>query len=163
MIVAGGMESMSSTPYLMTGARHGFRMGNQRVLDSMIHDGLWDSYNDYHMGNTGEVVLPSAGRSVASSKTSGRSSRTRRPSRRSTPGQFVKEIVPVEVPQRKKDPILFDTDEGPRRDTSIEALAEAAPGVQERRHGHGRERPGRQRRRVGRCRDLGREGEERSA
>jgi acetyl-CoA C-acetyltransferase len=56
LIIAGGMESMSNAPYLMTGARDGFRMGNQQVLDSMIHDGLWDAYNDYHMGNTGEVV-----------------------------------------------------------------------------------------------------------
>ncbi len=126
LIVAGGMESMSRAPYLLTGAREGFRMGHQQVIDSMIHDGLWDSYNDYHMGNTGEVVaeryevsreqqdewaLMSHMRAVAAIDS----------------GKFAKEIVAVEVPRRKKDPILFDTDESPRRETSIEALAKLRP------------------------------------
>ena len=121
LILAGGMESMSNAPYMLTGARTGFRMGNQQVIDLMIHDGLWDSYNDYHMGNTGEVVserydvsreqqdqwaLQSHQRAIAAIDA----------------GKFAKEIVPVEVPQRKKDPILFDTDESPRRDTTLEAL-----------------------------------------
>ena len=126
LIVAGGMESMSLAPYLLTNAREGFRMGHQQVLDSMIHDGLWDAYNDYHMGNTGEVVaeryevgreqqdqwaLDSHKKAIAAIDE----------------GAFVKEIVPVEVPQRKKDPILFDTDECPRRDTTIEALRKLEP------------------------------------
>ena len=117
---------MSLAPYLLTNAREGFRMGHQQVLDSMIHDGLWDAYNDYHMGNTGEVVaeryevgreqqdqwaLDSHKKAIAAIDE----------------GAFVKEIVPVEVPQRKKDPILFDTDECPRRDTTIEALRKLEP------------------------------------
>ncbi len=125
-VVAGGMESMSNAPFLMTGARSGFRLGHQRVLDSMIHDGLWDAYNDYHMGCTGEVVaerydvtrehqdqwaLESHRKALAAIDA----------------GKFEREILPVEIPQRKADPILFDTDEGPRRDTSMEALAKLRP------------------------------------
>jgi acetyl-CoA C-acetyltransferase len=126
MIVAGGMESMSNAPYLLKGARTGFKMGNQKLLDSMIHDGLWDSYNDYHMGNTGEVVaeryevtreqqdqwaLESHQKAIAAIDA----------------GLFAKEIVAVEIPQRKKDSVVFDTDESPRRDTSIEALTRLRP------------------------------------
>jgi acetyl-CoA C-acetyltransferase len=126
LIVAGGMESMSNAPYLMTGARAGFRMGHQPVLDSMIHDGLWDAYNDYHMGNTGEVVAERYEISreqqdqwaVESHQKAGAAIDA---------GQFTREIVAVEVPQRKKDPVLFDTDEAPRRDTSLEALAKLRP------------------------------------
>jgi len=126
VVVAGGMESMSNAPYLIKNARGGFRMGHQSVFDSMIHDGLWDAYNDYHMGNTGEVVaerweisreaqdqwaLESHQKAIAAIDA----------------GKFKAEIVPVEVPQRKKDPILFDADEAPRRETSIEALAKLRP------------------------------------
>ena len=126
VIVAGGMESMSNTPYLIKNARDGFRMGHQQVLDSMIHDGLWDAYNDYHMGHTGEVVaarwkisreaqdqwaLESHQKAIAAIDA----------------GKFKAEIVPVEVPQRKQDPILFDTDEAPRRETSLAALAKLRP------------------------------------
>jgi len=126
IVVAGGMESMSNAPYLIKNARDGFRMGHQQVLDSMIHDGLWDAYNDYHMGNTGEVVaerweidreaqdqwaLESHQKAIAAIDA----------------GKFKDEIVPVEVPRRKKDPILFDTDEAPRRETSLEALAKLRP------------------------------------
>jgi len=126
IVVAGGMESMSNAPYLIKNARNGFRMGHQQVLDSMIHDGLWDAYNDYHMGNTGEVVaerweidreaqdqwaLESHQKAIAAIDA----------------GKFKDEIVPVEVPRRKKDPILFDTDEAPRRETSLEALAKLRP------------------------------------
>lgn len=126
VVVAGGMESMSNTPYLIKNARDGFRMGHQQVLDSMIHDGLWDAYNDYHMGHTGEVVaerwkisreaqdqwaLESHQKAIAAIDA----------------GKFKAEIVPVEVPQRKQDPILFDTDEAPRRETSLAALAKLRP------------------------------------
>lgn len=126
VVVAGGMESMSNTPYLIKNARDGFRMGHQQVLDSMIHDGLWDAYNDYHMGHTGEVVaerwkisreaqdqwaLESHQKAIAAIDA----------------GKFKAEIVPVEVPQRKQDSILFDTDEAPRRETSLAALAKLRP------------------------------------
>ena len=126
LIVAGGMESMSNTPYLLRGARTGQRMGHGKLEDSMIADGLWDAYNDYHMGCTGEVVaeryevdrqaqdkwaLESHRKAIAAIDA----------------GKFKAEILPVEVSQRKRDPILFDTDEGPRRDTSIEALQKLRP------------------------------------
>ncbi len=126
VVVAGGMESMSNAPYLMKNARGGFRMGNQTVIDSMIHDGLWDAYNDYHMGNTGEVVaeryhvsrdeqdawaLDSHRKAVAAIDA----------------GQFKREIVPVEIPSKKGDPVRFDTDESPRRETTIEALRALKP------------------------------------
>ena len=126
IVVAGGMESMSNAPYLMKGARNGFRMGNQTLLDAMIHDGLWDAYNDYHMGNTGEVVahrykvsreeqdqwaLDSHRKAIAAIDA----------------GAFRREIVPVEIPSKKGDPVRFDTDESPRRDTTIEALRTLKP------------------------------------
>ena len=128
LIVAGGMESMSNAPHMLLGSRNGYRMGHQKIVDSMIHDGLWDCYNDYHMGMTGEVVaeryevtreqqdawaLQSHQRAVAAIDA----------------GKFKKEIVAVEVPQRKKDPIVFDTDESPRRETSLEALGKLRPAV----------------------------------
>ena len=126
IVVAGGMESMSNTPYLLKNARGGFRMGNQVALDSMIHDGLWDAYNDYHMGNTGEVVaerwkvtrddqdqwaLDSHKKAIAAIDA----------------GMFKREIVPVEIPGKKGTTVVFDTDEGPRRDTTIEALRALKP------------------------------------
>jgi acetyl-CoA C-acetyltransferase len=126
VVVAGGMESMSNAPYLVKNARGGFRMGNQPLLDSMIHDGLWDAYNDYHMGMTGEVVaerwkvtreeqdrwaLDSHRKAVAAIDA----------------GAFKREIVAVEIPSKKGDPVRFDTDEGPRRDTTIDALRALKP------------------------------------
>ena len=126
IVVAGGMESMSNAPYLLKNARTGFRLGNQTVLDAMIHDGLWDAYNDYHMGNTGEVVaerwkvsredqdqwaLESHQKAIAAIDA----------------GAFKREIVPVEIPSKKGAPTVFDTDEGPRRDTTIEALRALKP------------------------------------
>lgn len=126
LIVAGGMESMSNAPYLMTKARAGFRMGHQQALDSMIHDGLWDVYNDYHMGNTGEVVAERWKVSREAQDEWAYESH-RKAIAAIDAGKFKSEIVPVEVPQRKGDPILFDTDESPRRDTSIEALGKLRP------------------------------------
>jgi len=126
VIVAGGMESMSRTPYLITGGRDGFRMGHQTVLDSMIHDGLWDSYNDFHMGRTGEIVAERYEVSREQQDEWALGSHQKALAAIDA-NKFVKEIVPVEVPQRKKDPILFDTDEGPRRSTSIEALQKLRP------------------------------------
>ena len=126
IVLAGGMESMSNAPYLMLEARNGFRMGHQKVLDSMIHDGLWDVYNDFHMGNTGEVVaerwkvtreeqdqwaLESHQKAIAAIDA----------------GKFRREIVSVEIPRRKGDPIVFDTDECPRRESTIEALRALKP------------------------------------
>jgi len=126
LILAGGMESMSNAPYLIKGGRDGFRMGHQQVLDSMIHDGLWDVYNDYHMGNTGEVVAERYSISREQQDQWAYESH-QKAIRAIDEGKFVKEIVAVEIPQRKKDPILFDTDESPRRDTSVEKLAKLRP------------------------------------
>ena len=126
LIVAGGMESMSNTPYLLTSARTGFRMGHQQALDSMIHDGLWDAFNDYHMGNTGEVVAERYEVSREEQDQWALESHQKAAAAIDA-GQFTREIVPIEVPRRKKDPLLFDTDEAPRRDTSLEALAKLRP------------------------------------
>jgi len=126
MILAGGMESMSNTPYLMLNARTGFRMGNQQVLDSMIHDGLWDSYNDYHMGNTGEVVAERYDVTREQQDQWALESHQKACAAIDA-GQFTREICAVEVPQRKKDPVLFDTDESARRDTSLAALGKLRP------------------------------------
>jgi acetyl-CoA C-acetyltransferase len=126
LIIAGGMESMSNAPYIIKGGRDGFRMGHQQVLDSMISDGLWDAYNDYHMGNTGEVV--SERYDVSREQQDAWAYQSHQKAIAAIDGgKFSKEIVPVEVPQRKKDPILFDTDESPRRDTSPDKLAKLRP------------------------------------
>jgi len=126
VVVAGGMESMSNAPYMLPGARLGYRMGNAKVVDLMIHDGLWDSYNDYHMGNTGEVVAER--HEVGREEQDGWAVESHRKAIAAIDaGEFKREIVAVEVPQRKKDPVLFDTDECPRRDTSIETLARLKP------------------------------------
>jgi acetyl-CoA C-acetyltransferase len=124
--VAGGMESMSNAPYLLKGARQGYRLGNGELIDSMIKDGLWCAFDDWHMGCTGEVVaerynvtreeqdhyaLESHRKAVAAI----------------AEGRFDREIVPVEVPQKKGEPIVIRRDEGPREDTSIESLARLKP------------------------------------
>ena len=126
VVVAGGMESMSNAPYLLPDARTGYRMGHRKVLDSMIHDGLWDAYNDYHMGNTGEIVAERWNVSREEQDQWAYDSH-RKAVAAIDAGEFQRETVAVEVPQRKKDPILFDTDESPRRDTSLEALAKLRP------------------------------------
>lgn len=126
IIVAGGMESMSNAPYLLLKARDGYRMGNGEIIDSMIHDGLWCAFDQWHMGETGEVVaekykitrrqqdeyaLNSNRRAVAAIKA----------------GKFRDEITRVEITQRKGGPIIFDTDEGPREDSSLESLTKLKP------------------------------------
>ncbi|HEY2932575.1 MAG TPA: acetyl-CoA C-acetyltransferase [Acidobacteriota bacterium] len=129
IVVAGGMESMSNAPYLLTEVREGRRLGHGQMLDSMIHDGLWDAYENFHMGCTGEIVsqrwnvtrreqdeyaFKSHQKAVAASKT----------------GKFQDEIVPLEVKQKKDASLLIKTDEGPREDTSLEALAKLKPAFQ---------------------------------
>ena len=126
IVVAGGMESMSNAPYLVKGARTGFRMGNQTVIDAMIHDGLWDAYNDYHMGNTGEVVADRYHVSRDEQDAWAVDSHKKAIAAIDA-GTFKREIVPVEIPSKKGDPVRFDTDESPRRDTTIEALRALKP------------------------------------
>jgi acetyl-CoA C-acetyltransferase len=128
IVVAGGMESMTNAPYLLPQARKGYRLGNGKVVDSMVHDGLWDIYNDYHMGITGENVaekysitreeqdefaVNSHRKAVAAWKEC----------------RFKSQIVPVEIPAKKKGeaPTFFEKDESPREDTTIESLRALKP------------------------------------
>jgi acetyl-CoA C-acetyltransferase len=126
ILVAGGMESMTNCPYLLPQLRQGLRLGHGKVLDSMIQDGLWDAFEDFHMGMTAELVaekyqisrprqdayaLESHRRAVDAIKS----------------GRFKDEIVPISIPQKKGEPITFATDESPRADTTLEALAKLRP------------------------------------
>jgi acetyl-CoA C-acetyltransferase len=125
-IVAGGLESMSQCPYMLPKARTGYRLGNGTLVDLMIHDGLWDVYNDFHMGNTGELVAEKYGISREEQDEYAYNSH-RKAAEAIKAGKFKDEIVPVEVPQRKGDPIIFDVDEGVRADTTVEKLAKLKP------------------------------------
>jgi len=112
LITAGGMESMSQAPYLALGARDGLRLGHGKLIDSMIHDGLWDPYGDVHMGNCGELCAREYGFTREEQDAYSLASYER--ARAATEsGAFAREIVPVEVPQRKGDPVLVSRDEEP--------------------------------------------------
>jgi acetyl-CoA C-acetyltransferase len=126
VIIAGGMENMSLAPYLLEKARTGYRLGNGKLLDSMVHDGLWDVYNNYHMGNTGELVSEKYNVSRQDQDEFAAESQ-RKAADAVERGEFRDEIVPVSVPQRKGDPIVFDTDEGPRAGTTVEKLGKLKP------------------------------------
>ena len=126
VVVAGGMESMSNAPYLLTGVREGYRMGHNQIVDSMIRDGLWDAYEDYHMGCTGENVAQKYDISRRMQDEYATQSH-RKAIAAMDAGKFKAEIVGVQVPQKKGESLLFDTDEGPRRDTSVETLAKLKP------------------------------------
>jgi acetyl-CoA C-acetyltransferase len=130
VVVAGGMESMSNCPYLLPKAREGMRLGHGEVVDSMIHDGLWDAYGDYHMGCTGEVVAEKHKVSRGEQDRYALDSH-RRAVNAIKAGKFKNEILPVSIPQKKQDPILFAVDEPPREDTSLEALAKLKPAFKE--------------------------------
>ncbi len=125
-VVAGGMESMSNAPYLLQGARTGLRLGHGKMLDAMIHDGLWDAYEDYHMGNTGEVVAQEYGITRQAQDEWALSSH-RKALAAIEAGKFQAETIAVEVPQRKGDPVLFEVDESPRADSTLEALSKLRP------------------------------------
>jgi acetyl-CoA C-acetyltransferase len=125
-IVSGGMESMSQTPYLLRQARTGYRLGNGILVDAMVYDGLWDVYNDFHMGNTGELVAEKYGISRAEQDEYAYNSH-RKAIAAIKGGKFKNEIVPVMIPQKKGDPVKFEVDEGPREDTTVEALARLKP------------------------------------
>ena len=126
VVVAGGMESMSNAPYLIPKAREGYRLGNGVLVDAMINDGLWDAYNDYHMGCTGEVVSERFSVSRAEQDEYALNSH-RKAAAAIKAGNFKDEIVAVEIPQRKGSPVVFDTDETVRADTSLEGLAKLKP------------------------------------
>ncbi len=126
IVVAGGMESMTNCPYLLPQARAGMRIGHGKVLDSMITDGLWDAYEDFHMGMTGELVAEKYGISRQRQDAYGVESH-RRAIAAIKNGRFEDEIVPIAIKQKKGDPIQFSVDESPRADTSLEALAKLRP------------------------------------
>jgi len=112
VVVAGGMESMTNAPYLLDKARAGYRMGNGTIIDSMIHDGLWDPYKNVHMGNCGDQTSAECGFTrEALDEFSGESYRRAQ----GATAKLAEEIVPVEIPQRKGDPVLFAVDEEPAK------------------------------------------------
>src|SRR5437870_7194191 len=128
IVVAGGMESMTNAPYLLPQARKGYRLGNAQIVDSMVHDGLWDIYNNYHMGITGENVAEKYGITREEQDEFAVNSH-RKAVAAIKECRFKSQIVPVELPARKKGeaPIIFDKDESPREDTTIEALRALKP------------------------------------
>src|SRR5947209_1823271 len=128
IVVAGGMESMTNAPYLLPQARKGYRLGNAQIIDSMVHDGLWDIYNNYHMGITGENVAEKYG--ITREEQDEFALNSHRKAVAATKECRLKaQIVPVELPARKKGaaPIIFDKDESPREDTTIEILRSLTP------------------------------------
>jgi acetyl-CoA C-acetyltransferase len=126
IVVAGGMESMSNAPYLLPQARTGYRLGDGRVVDSMIHDGLWDAYEDFHMGVTGELVAEKYGISREEQDRFAVESHQKAVRARKS-CFFEAQIVPIEVPQKKGESVVIKYDESPREDTSMEALAKLKP------------------------------------
>ena len=128
IVVAGGMESMTNAPYLLPQARKGYRLGNAQVIDSMVHDGLWDIYNDYHMGITGENVAEKYGITREEQDEFAVNSH-RKAVAAIKECRFKSQILPVEIPAKKKGapPTIFDKDESPREDTTIEVLRSLKP------------------------------------
>jgi len=128
VVVAGGMESMTNAPYLLPQARKGYRLGNGQLIDSMVHDGLWDIYNDYHMGITGENVAEKYGISREEQDEFAVNSHRKAVSAIKE-CRFKAQILPVELPAKKKGaaPVIFDKDESPREDTTIEVLRSLKP------------------------------------
>lgn len=128
IVVAGGMESMTNAPYLLPQARKGYRLGNAQIVDSMVNDGLWDIYNDYHMGVTGENVAEKYG--IARDEQDQFALNSHRKALAAIKEcRFKSQIVPVELPSKKKGeaPGIFDKDESPREDTTIEVLRSLKP------------------------------------
>src|SRR5579864_3179803 len=128
LVVAGGMESMTNAPYLLPQARKGYRLGNAQIIDSMVNDGLWDIYNDYHMGITGENVAEKYGITREEQDQFALNSH-RKAVAAIKECRLKSQIVPVEIPAKKKGapPTFFDKDESPREDTTIEILRALKP------------------------------------
>ena len=125
VVVAGGVENMSMAPYLIKNGRYGYRMGNGALIDSMINDGLWDVFNDVHMGITAENVAEKWGITREELDAFSAQSQNRACAARDS-GRFKEEIVPIEV-KKKKETVIFDTDEGPREGITAEGLARLKP------------------------------------
>lgn len=126
IVIAGGQENMSLSPYVMPGARTGLRMGHGKVVDTMIEDGLWDAFNDIHMGITAENLVDKYNLTREQQDTFAAASQ-QKASAAIAAGRFVDEITPVSIPQRKGEPIIFDTDEQPRDGTTAESLGKLRP------------------------------------
>jgi len=128
IVVAGGMESMTNAPYLLPQARKGYRLGDAKIIDSMVHDGLWDKYNDYHMGNTGENVAEKYGVTREEQDEYALNSH-RKAVAAIKECRFKDQIIPVELPAKKRGaaPELFAKDESPREDTTMEVLRSLKP------------------------------------
>jgi acetyl-CoA C-acetyltransferase len=126
VILAGGTESMSNAPYLLPKARFGYRMGDGKVVDSMIHDGLTETFNNYHMGVTAENIAKQWNISRAEQDEFALRSQLKAEAAQKS-GRFAAEIAPVVIPQRKGDPVIVDSDEYPRHGTTLEKLAKLPP------------------------------------
>ncbi len=126
IVVAGGMESMSNCPYLLPQARTGYRIGNGEIIDSMICDGLWDKYENFHMGNTGELVAEKY--SISRQEQDQFALESHQKAVRARKSCFFEaQILPIDVPQKKGEPVVIKYDESPREDTTLEALARLKP------------------------------------
>lgn len=126
IVVAGGFENMSQAPYILQNAREGFRMGDQKVIDTMVHDGLWCATNDYHMGVTAENLCDAY--SITREEQDAFAARSQaRAAEAISSGRFMDEIVPVEIPQRKGAPVIFDQDEYVKAGTTAEKLGGLRP------------------------------------
>lgn len=125
-IIAGGMESMSNAPHLLKNHRKGSKMGDSTLVDSMIHDGLWDGYNNVHMGTTGETIAEECNITREASDAYAARSQQRASTAQAN-GWFDWEMFPIEIPQRRGDPIHFHSDEGVRSNTTSESLAGLRP------------------------------------
>lgn len=126
LVIAGGMESMSNAPYLLPTAREGMRLGHGKVVDAMIQDGLWEAFEDFHMGNTGELVAEKY-RIARRQQDEFALNSHRRAVAATQEGKFRSELAPVMVPQKKGEPIWVTADESPRDDASLEQLSRLKP------------------------------------
>ncbi len=126
IVIAGGQENMSISPHVLAGSRDGFRMGDAKLVDSMIVDGLWDVYNQYHMGVTAENVAKKYGVTRADQDAFSLASQQKTETAQKA-GKFKDEILPLEIPQRKGTPLVFDMDEYPKHGSTLEALAGLRP------------------------------------
>ena len=126
IVIAGGQENMSASPHVLMGSRDGFRMGDAKLTDTMIVDGLWDVYNQYHMGQTAENVAKQHGISRAQQDEFAVASQNKAEKAQKA-GLFKDEITPVMIPQRKGDPVAFDTDEFPKHGATLDGISGLKP------------------------------------
>ena len=139
IVIAGGQENMSASPHVLLGSRDGFRMGDAKLIDSMIVDGLWDVYNQYHMGTTAENVAKKYEHRAREQDEFAVASQNKAEAAQKA-GKFKDEIVPVMIPQRKGDPVAFATDEFVKAGTTLESVSGLKPAFAKDGIGDGRER-----------------------